>query len=145
MKISYKGDYALKSLLELALEPGQLVTGHDLARRIDAPGKFLEQVLCELKKGGFIKSRRGSAGGYELARPADQMTIGQVVRYLDGPVEPIACVDENYSGCLERKGCVFQGIWRQVYEAVSGIIDHVTFEELARQVKARRYVPAYAI
>ena len=69
MKITYKGDYALKAILDLALNYGRLVTIHELAARADMPLKFLEQVLLDLKKGGFVESRRGKVGGYLLAKP----------------------------------------------------------------------------
>lgn len=146
MKISYKGDYALKAVLELALNYDQsLITSHDLAGKIDAPVKFLEQVLSDLKKGGFIKSRRGSAGGYVLSKPPEQITVGDVVRHIDGPIEPIACVRSGYDGCAHIYQCVFREIWQRVYQAESDIIDYVTFEELACRVSAERQVPTYCI
>jgi Rrf2 family protein len=95
MKITYKGDYALKAILDLALhyESG-VTTIHDLAKRIDAPVKFLEQVLLDLKRAGFVESRRGKVGGYSLAMPPREIKLGQVIRFIDGPIEPIECVEE---------------------------------------------------
>lgn len=96
MKVTYRGDYALKAVLDLAVHYGaELVTIHDIAKRIDAPVKFLEQILLDLKKGGFVESRRGNVGGYLLAKEPDKITIGEVVRFIDGPIEPIACAEKN--------------------------------------------------
>lgn len=146
MKITFKGDYALKAVLDLALHyKAELVTGHDLARRIDAPIKFLEQVLLELKKGGFIESRRGNEGGYMLSRPPALITVGDVIRLIEGTIGPISCTQEKYSDCADINKCVFKKIWQKVYQATSEIIDHVTFEDLVSQVNAGQQFPAYSI
>ena len=146
MKITYKGDYALKAVLDLAGHYGkELVTIHDIAKRIDAPVKFLEQVLLELKRGGFIESRRGKIGGYLLSRPPSEITVGDVVRFVDGPIEPISCVRHGYSGCQDLYKCAFRGIWQKVAKATSEIVDNVTFEEMAAQVDKAQHVLAYSI
>lgn len=137
MRITYKGDYALKAVLDMALHYNlELVTSQDMARRIDAPSKFLEQVLLELKKGGLIESRRGNIGGYRLSKSPDRINIGDVVRLIDGDIEPISCVKDRYSNCGDIHKCVLKRIWQRVSQATSEIIDNVTFEELASQVKA---------
>jgi Rrf2 family protein len=138
MKITYKGDYALKAVLDLALHYGKdLVTIHGMAKRIDAPVKFLEQVLMDLKKGGFIESRRGKVGGFLLAKGPDKITIGDVVRFIEGPIEPIACARKGYTACRDVYKCSFRSVWQDVSDATSRIIDHVTFEELAARVDKR--------
>lgn len=146
MKITYKGDYALKTVLELALNyDASLMTSNDLAKRIDAPIKFLEQVLSELKKGGFVTSKRGKDGGYFLSKSPCDITVGDVVRQIEGPIEPIACVNKGYTDCIDINKCVFKKVWQDVYAATSNIIDHVTFEDLASQVKAINHAPTYSI
>ena len=146
MRISYKGDYALKAMLDLAINyNSELVTSHDLARRINAPIKFLEQVLLELRRGGFVESRRGNIGGYMLARTPDKISVGEVVRYIDGPIEPIACLKEKYANCTDINRCVFKRLWQKVYEATADIIDNVTLEQLASEVKQGSQVLAYSI
>ncbi len=146
MRITYKGDYALKTILDLALhyESG-LVTIHDLAKRADIPVKFLEQVLLDLKSGGFVESRRGKIGGYYLAKPPSQIKLGDVIRFIDGPTEPIACVKNQYKGCEDIYKCVFRNIWREVAQATSNIIDNITFEDLANKVKAAQKESIYSI
>jgi len=146
MKITYKCDYALKAVLDLALHHGgELVTIHDMAKRIDAPIKFLEQVLLTLKNGGFIESRRGSVGGYLLSKSPDKITIGEVVRFIDGPTDPISCVKEGYSNCADINRCVFKKIWQKVSKATSDIIDNVTFGDLVSQVSTGQEALAYSI
>jgi Rrf2 family transcriptional regulator, cysteine metabolism repressor len=146
MKITYKGDYALKAILDLALHYNiELVTTQDMAKHIDAPVKFLEQVLVELKKGGLIESRRGSIGGYKLSKTPKKITIGDVVRLIDGDIEPISCVKDRYSNCADIHKCVFKSIWQKVSQATSEIIDNVTFEELVSKVKAGREELDYVI
>ena len=146
MKITYKGDYALKAVLDLAIYyGGEAVTINDIAKRIDAPVKFLEQVLLDLKKGGFVESRRGKIGGYLLSKAPNKITIGEVARFIDGPLEPISCVRHGYSGCKDLYKCVFRNIWQQVFEATSNIVDNVTFEDLVAKIDSVQQVAAYSI
>ena len=146
MHITYKGDYALKTVLDLALHYGNgVVTIHDLAKRIDAPIKFLEQILLDLKKGGFVESRRGKVGGYLLSKAPSRIKLGEVVRFIDGPIEPIACVEKKYSGCKDVYKCIFKRIWQDVAEAISNIIDKITFEDLANQAKTQKETVVYQI
>jgi Rrf2 family cysteine metabolism transcriptional repressor len=146
MKVTFKGDYSLKAVLDLALHyDKELVTAHEMAERIDAPVKFLEQILLDLKKGGFVESRRGKVGGYLLSRPADKITVGEVIRFVDGPLEPISCVRKDYSQCSDLYKCVFRNIWQQVNEATSDIVDNITFEDLASRVDSRQKVLTYSI
>src|SRR3989338_6044675 len=115
MRITYKGDYATKTILDLALHYGNgVVTIHEIAKRADIPIKFLEQVLLDLKKGGFVESRRGKVGGYFLAKPPAKIKLGDVVKFIDGPIEPIACIERGYSGCNDLYRCVFRKVWQEV-------------------------------
>lgn len=146
MKITYKGDYALKTVLDLAVNYGSgVVTIHDLAKRLDIPIKFLEQVLLDLKRGGFVDSRRGKVGGYLLAKPPQAIRLGDIVRFIDGPIEPIACVEKKYSGCSDIYKCLFRKIWQEVSLAESGIIDNITFEDLANRARSQKHGFAYSI
>jgi len=145
MKITYRGDYALKAILDLALNHDKLVTIHDLAGRAQIPIKFLEQVLLDLKRGGFVESRRGKVGGYLLAKHPSQIRIGDVIRYIDGPLEPIACTEKGYSGCTDIYKCTFRKIFKQVALATSDIVDNITFEDLAKQVETQSEIFSYQI
>lgn len=146
MRITYKGDYALKTILDLTLHYGNgIVTIHDLAKRLDIPLKFLEQVLLDLKRGGFVESRRGKVGGYLLAKTPARIKLGEVVRFIDGPIEPITCVEKRYVGCNDMYRCVFRKLWQDVARATSDIIDHITFEDLSNQVKKQKETIVYQI
>ena len=103
MRISYKGDYALKAILELALRygRGETVSIAEIAASGDMPENFLEQILLTLKKGGFVKSKRGVNGGFHLAKSPSDITVGDVIRFIEGPTAPISCVEEGYKGCGE--------------------------------------------
>jgi len=136
MRVTYKGDYALKAVLDLSINYEHGVTTiNDISKRADIPLKFLEQVLLSLKSGGFVESKRGKDGGYFLAQAPSKIKIGDVVRFIDGPTEPIACVDKNYSGCKDLYKCVFRGIWRDVGRSVSRIIDNISFADLVNDIK----------
>jgi Rrf2 family protein len=146
MRLTYKGDYSIKIILELAMYYGKgVMTIQELAKKGDVPIKFLEQVLLDLKRGGFVESKRGKKGGYELAKRPDQIKLGDIVRYIDGPTEPIACVSDRYKGCKEADRCVLRNIWQRVDGAISGIIDNITFEDLAQQSQRQRLANDYNI
>jgi Rrf2 family protein len=147
MKITYKGDYALKVLLDLALhyKVHDVITIHDLAESSDVPTKFLEQVLLDLKKGGFVESKRGKVGGYYLAKHPAQIRLGDVIRFIDGPIEPIGCVENKYSGCGDMHKCIFRKIWQDVSNATSAIVDTITFEDLVNQSKSTQKTLVYSI
>ena len=140
MKITYKGDYAFKTMIELALNYNKGVLSiQELAKKGDIPDKFLEQVLLGLKKGGFVNSKRGVSGGYFLAKAPEKITIGDVVRFVEGPVEPISCTGKkNYGECKDFKSCVLREVWDQVYLATSLVIDTITFAELIRRIESRK-------
>lgn len=146
MHITYKGDYALKTILDLALHYGNSpVAINQLARRADIPIKFLEQILLGLKRGGFVESRRGKVGGYLLSRHPAKIRLGEVIRFVDGSLEPIACVKKSYRGCADMNNCVFRGIWEKVAETTSRLVDNITFEDLVKKKKGLDAALVYQI
>jgi Rrf2 family protein len=136
MHISVKGQYALQAIFDLASQrPGEPVRIADIARRQKIPQKFLELILAGLKQSGFVESRRGAEGGYLLARPADSLTVGEVLRSIDGT--------QPGPGRPRRKAeTPFTDMWRQVDCAVSEVIDKTTFAGLLRDwtEKQNKYV-----
>jgi Rrf2 family protein len=137
--ISVKGEYALLALFDLATQrPGEPVKIASIARRQKIPQKFLELILATLKQGGFVESRRGAEGGYLLARPADSISVGEVLRYTDG----------NRGKQQKRRGeTPYTDLWREVDQAVSGVLDTMTLLQIARRWRERqsRYVPNWDI
>ena len=141
MNISVKGKYALQAVLDLAAQPpGAPVRIADIALRQKIPQKFLELILAGLKQGGFVESRRGAEGGYLLARAAEAITVGEVIRFVEGPPEG--------KGRARRKvETPFTEMWERVDRCVSDVIDHTTFADLNRAwaEKQTRFVPYWEI
>jgi Rrf2 family cysteine metabolism transcriptional repressor len=121
------------------------VSIQDTASRIDAPVKFLEQIFSRLKTHGIIESRRGSGGGYLLAKPPEKISVGDIIRLIEGPTEPISCIKKDYTGCNEMYTCVFRSIWQDIHEATARVIDNVNFKELALQYDSVRNITTFTI
>ena len=143
MKITYRGDYALKALLQLALNYDESPTMSipEIAKSGDMPIKFLEQILLTLRRGGFVKSKRGIHGGFFLARHPKDITVGEVIRFIEGPIEPISCIEgEHYKGCRDIASCIFRNVWKEVRDSISVVVDTLTFEELVMRHKEKNLV-----
>lgn len=141
MNISVKGEYALHAIFDLALQKfGEPIKIADIAKRQKIPQKFLELILAGLKQGGFVESRRGAEGGYLLARPPDTITVGQVMRFVEGS-------KANKPGRIQPATDPFGETWRRVDQAVSDVIDQTSFAELARDWRDQQahYVPNWEI
>jgi Rrf2 family cysteine metabolism transcriptional repressor len=136
MKVSAKGDYACRALLELALKyrSGSPVHIREIAKRQGIPKKYLVQILVMLKGAGLVKSRRGVDGGYLLSKSPSEITLGEVVRIVDGPLLPLKCSSDDTSTICERQPiCEFHPVWEQVREAISSVVDNITYEDLCRR------------
>jgi Rrf2 family protein len=136
MKLSKKGEYALRALIDLgiAAEVGRpLVQVSELAEKEVIPVKFLEQIMQLLKDEGFVESRRGKFGGYRLARPASKITIGSVVRMIDGPLAPIGCVSHSAyekCSCPDEVHCGLRMLMLDVRNAIAGILDRYSLADV---------------
>ena len=142
MNISVKGEYALQAILDLAMhQKGQPVKIADIAQRQKIPQKFLELILAGLKQGGFVESRRGAEGGYLLARAPDSITVGQVIRYVEGSKPP------GGGGGKNKHENAFSSMWREVDHSISAVIDKTTFADVVREWRERQgqYVPNWDI
>ncbi len=143
MKLSKKGEYALRSLINLgiAAEVGRtLVQVSELAESEQLPIKFLEQILQALKDAGFVVSARGKFGGYRLAKQPKEITIGQVVRLIDGPLAPIGCVSQTAyekCSCPDEEHCGLRMLMLDVRNAIAGILDRYTLADVV-EVTLRR-------
>ncbi|OGC04704.1 hypothetical protein A2276_01855 [candidate division WOR-1 bacterium RIFOXYA12_FULL_43_27] len=136
MKITFKGDYALKAVLDLAMYYDKPQSVDEISKRQDIPYKFLEQILLQLKKGRFVKSLRGRNGGYVLAHKPAQITLGQIVRFVDGPVEPISCAfAAKPSPCNYSGNCVLREVFCDIGKMIAEKVDNITFENLKERQK----------
>jgi len=132
MKISKRGEYGLRAMIDLGIahELGRdLVQLNELAVSEKIPLKFLEQILLSLKQGGFLESVRGKYGGYRLARPAKEIFTGQIVRFLDGPLAPISCVSQTAyerCSCPDEAHCGLRMLMLDVRNAIANVLDRYT-------------------
>jgi len=148
MKITYKSDYALKTLLHLSMKykgNSEVIKIHALSNKLDIPVKYLEAVLIILKNGGFVKSKRGKDGGYHLAMSPSKITLGKVIRFLEGPLEPIACLNEGYKDCGDLETCVIRTVFHRIAKAEADIVDNITFENMADDMSKNKKNPDYCI
>ncbi|HEV8575396.1 MAG TPA: Rrf2 family transcriptional regulator [Dehalococcoidia bacterium] len=149
MRLSSKGDYATRVLMELAVSEGpQPLSAHDLSTRTGISQKYLEQIMIRLRDARLVSATRGAHGGYELARRPEQISVGEVVRLMDGPLAPSPCASESAHvpcpvyRCPSEKACVLRGLWQDVRQAISGVLDGTTFADLVR--RQRESEPAAA-
>lgn len=132
MKISTKGRYALRLMLDLALnqkgdEPVQI---KEIAARQDISNKYLEQIISILNKAGYVRSIRGPQGGYLLARKPEEYTVGMILRLTEGSMAPVSCLEFEENNCNRKDGCVTLLLWQKLDEAIRGVIDSVTLADL---------------
>jgi Rrf2 family transcriptional regulator, cysteine metabolism repressor len=138
MKVSQKTDYALRALYVLAqYQPsGSFVRTAEIAKREKMPMKFLEAILVELRRAGFVLSQRGAEGGHRLARPASEITVGEVWRALDGSLSPTADLADGKRRAAT--GGVFKFVWEDVATATSRVVDAITLADVVRRAEANR-------
>lgn len=139
MAVSSKCYYALRAVYALAGHAGpDPLKIAEIAEREKIPIRFLEVILGQLKGGGFVRSRRGAEGGYFLARAAETITVGEVMRFVDGPIAPVDCVSQSRPKECEFHGhCHFYGFWGRVRRSISDVVDRTTFADLHRENRAR--------
>jgi Rrf2 family cysteine metabolism transcriptional repressor len=132
MPISQKTQYAVRAVFELAKRQGRGATKiSEIAEAQAIPQRFLENILNHLKGGGFVESVRGKEGGYLLVRPAKELTVGQVLRFVEGPLSPVECmVDGKKVPCSMYGHCAFRSLWKRAEKALEEVYDGTTFEEL---------------
>jgi Rrf2 family protein len=148
MSVSAKCYYAIRALYalaehELKSDPRPMKIA-EIAEREQIPLRFLESILNQLKGAGYVQSRRGAEGGYRLARPADKLTVGEVMRFIDGPIAPVDCVSQSRpKECQFLGECHFFGFWGRVRHAISAIVDHTTLADLIEENRRRPPDPSF--
>ena len=142
MKISTKGRYALRLMLDLALaDSSEPIPLRDVAKRQDISDKYLEQIVTQLSRADLVRSVRGAKGGYHLTRDPEDCTVGAILRTVEGSIAPVSCLDDEVNQCARCKECVTLDLWAQVDQAISNVVDHVTLADLVdkqRRIDARR-------
>ena len=148
MKLSLRGEYALRALVVLGLnydQAGTVVRIQTISEQQNIPKRFLEQILNDLRSGGILESRRGVSGGYRLRRSPELVTLAEVIRRIEGPLAPIRCVSERFykpCSCPDEARCGVRSVMKDVRDAIVKILEGVTVAELCRRVRELESQPA---
>lgn len=134
MKISTKGRYALRMMLDIALHPHECTKIKDVAARQQISEKYLEQIVTVLNKAGYVKSVRGAQGGYYLAKDPSEYTVGMILRLTEGSLCPVDCVESGMNSCGRTGYCATIQVWKRLSDAISGVVDHITLQDLVDDV-----------
>ena len=139
MKLSLRGEYALRALIVLGLNQGKdVVRIQEISEQQNIPKRFLEQILNELRAAGILESKRGLAGGYRLRKPPELVTLAEVIRLIEGPLAPVSCVSEKYyerCTCPNEDKCGIRSVMKEVRDAIVKILEGVTLAQLCERVR----------
>ena len=131
MKISTKGRYALRLMIDLASNSnGNPISLKDVAKRQGISDKYLEQIISVLNKAGYVRSVRGAQGGYLLKMEPSEHTVGMILRLTEGSLSPVACVEDDTIACDKIDSCVTVMVWKKINDAVNNVVDNITLQDL---------------
>jgi len=145
MKLSVRGEYAMRAMLVLALNYNESVVRiQTISEQQKIPKRFLEQILNDLKSAGLVESRRGVAGGYRLARQPEEIPLSAVVRHIEGALAPVSCVSERFyekCSCPDESRCAIRSVMKEVREAVVKIMERLTVADLCERARGLQQQP----
>jgi len=135
MKISTKGRYALRLMLDLAQHSSEqeYISIKKVSQRQDISEKYLEQIVAQLSRAGFVKSIRGAQGGYRLVMEPRDYTVGMILRQIEGNLSSVSCLEESPNKCQRCNNCVTLEVWKQINDAVDAVIDNITLQDLVEK------------
>ena len=140
MKISTKGRYALRLMIDLAQhDAAGYIPLRDISKRQEISAKYLEQIVVQLSRAGFVTSTRGAQCGYQLARHPSEYTVGEILRITEGSLAPVACLEHDPVECARAEDCMTLDFWRGLYDAVNRYVDSVTLEDLVSSGKTLKF------
>lgn len=146
MKISTKGRYAVRLMLDLAAHnTGEYIKVKQIAERQGISEKYLEQIVSVLNKAGYVKSARGAQGGYRIAGKPEDYTVGMILRLTEGSLCPVSCLEDEVNQCSRCDTCETLAVWRELNEAINRVVDGVTIAELVRRQEEREGIMNYSI
>src|SRR3989442_14375803 len=149
MKLSVRGEYALRALLVLGYSSNQpSLRIQSISEQQNIPKRFLEQILNDLKSAGMVQSKRGVAGGYRLARQPEEISLASVVRHLEGALAPVSCVSERFyekCSCPDESRCAIRSVMKEVRDAVVNIVENLTVADLCARARKLQEVQAEPI
>ncbi len=139
MKISTKGRYAVRVMMDIAEHDSgeEFVKANQISARQGISAKYLEQIIAILNKAGYVNSVRGAQGGYKLAQPAENYTVGMILRLTEGSLFPVACMDEEVNSCSRCNSCEPLEVWKQIADAINNVVDNVTIADLLQKKRER--------
>src|SRR4026209_992945 len=147
MKLSTRGEYALRALLVLGRdyqEDDAVVRIQEISEQQNIPKRFLEQILNDLKSARIVESKRGATGGYRLSRPPSKITLAEVIRHIEGALAPVSCVSERFyekCSCPDEARCAIRSVMKEVRDAVVKIMEGVTLAELSERARKLQHEP----
>ncbi len=131
MKVSTKGRYALRLMLDIAInESDSPVSVRDIAKRQDISDKYLEQIVSVLNSAGYVRSIRGAQGGYRLRKETKEYTVGMILRLTEGSLAPVVCVEDETAFCEKMDNCATAIVWKKLNDAINDVVDHITLADL---------------
>lgn len=131
MKVSTKGRYALRLMIDIAVNSNDRpVSIKEIARRQGISEKYLEQIISILNSAGFVRSVRGAQGGYILRKEPREYTVGMILRLTEGSLAPVACIEDNIVQCDRVENCATIEVWRRLNDAINGVVDNITLADL---------------
>ena len=146
MKISTKGRYALRVMLDMALHSGgECVKVKDMASRQNVSEKYLEQIISILNRAGYVRSIRGAQGGYLLTKALKDYTVGDIIRLTEGSLAPVSCLESNINTCERVDICDTLWVWQKLYDAVNDVVNQITLEDLVNHHNQRLGLLDYSI
>ena len=139
MKISTKGRYALRLMLDLAQysNENEYVSIKKVSQRQDISEKYLEQIVAQLSRANFVKSIRGAQGGYRLVKAPENYTVGMILRLIEGNLSSVSCLEDKPNKCQRCNNCVTLEVWQQINDAVDSVIDNITLQDLVQKQQAK--------
>lgn len=136
MKISTKGRYAMRMMLEFAMNPNECTKISQVAKRQEISDKYLEQIVTILTRAGYVKSMRGAQGGYKLAKDPSEYTVGMILRLTEGSLAPVSCLEDDVNQCSRADTCATLMVWKQLNDAISNVVDHITLADLVEKQRS---------
>ncbi len=137
MKLSTKGTYGLRAMIDLAIYGGEgQISIKNISERQNISENYLEQIIAVLKKSGFVKSSRGAQGGYSLNKQTIEISVGDILRVLEGDLNPVDCIVVNEDKqCFESESCVTKFVWKKISDSINEVVDNITLEDLVNEQK----------
>lgn len=133
MKISTKGRYALRMMIEFGLNPDKCTKISQVAQKHGISDKYLEQIVTMLHRAGYVRSVRGAQGGYMLTKDPSEYTVGMILRQTEGSLSPVSCLEDKVNPCEQAEHCVSLTVWQQLKDAIDHVVDSVTLADLLEE------------